>query len=371
MIRRVGIRYSLILLIGGASVALEAQVPVPFTSKDGRFMILANGRFEKLEPRSPRWTIAQDGRVIYLDHEERLRVFHAEGRRLYELGQAPTGPFKASRNRVAWTVADTLKTLSAGKAKVVATGVDRYDVSDSLVVFHDSVRHELNAIWQGRVIPLAEVERGSTAPQWSMGTNTVTYFDRGAHRLFLFHRGAVSVLADSTSLGMAVNGEDLVGFWDDHARQWKVLDRGREEVLSDMRPMSAKAGRRMIAFVDGGGRLRCYSNGTVHQLTDTMPTEYWMEDDLLLYLKGGSLMLFHGTGPVVVERYVPERWRIWGDRLVYLDINRELRGVEQGQRVRYGNEAAIPTFELYEDAVLYPSPTGVITVIRKGRKFLY
>ncbi|MEX1132290.1 MAG: hypothetical protein WEC15_03625 [Flavobacteriales bacterium] len=350
---------------------LSAQVPVPFTSKDGRFMVFANGRFEKLEPREPQWSVAQEGRVIYLDHEGRLRVFHAEGRRLYELGACSMGNVKASRNKVAWTVGDTLKTLSAGKAKVVATGVERFSVSDSLVVYHDSARHELNVLWRSEVLPIAEVEQGTEAPQWSVGTNTLTFFDRSTFRLFLFHRGKLRVLADSTDLGMAVNGEDLVGYWNSLDQQWKVLDSEREDVLSDMRPISAKAGRRMIAFVDGTGRLKCYSNGIVHTLSDTIPTDYWMQDDVLLYLQGGSLMIFQPTGSMVVERYVPERWQVWGDRLVYLDINRELRGIEEGVRVRYGNEAAIPRFDLFGDAVMYPSPTGLITVIRDGRKHLY
>lgn len=334
-------------------------------------MVFANKRFEKLEPREPQWLVAQEGRVIYLDHEGRLRVFHAEGRRLYELGSAKAGSVKATRNKIAWTVGDTLKTLSSGKAKVVATGVERFSVSDSLIVYHDSARHELLAVWRNELFPIAEVERGTQAPQWSVGTNTVTFFDRSAHRLFLFEKGATRVLADSTDLGMAVNGQDLIGYWSTLTKQWMVLDEGRQDVMSDLRPISAKAGRRMIAFVDGTGRLKCYSNGIVHTLTDSIPTEYWMQDDLLLYLQGGSLMLFQPTGPMVVERYVPERWQVWGDRLVYLDINRELRGIEYGTRMRYGNEAAIPRFDLHGDAVVYPSPTGVITVIRDGRKHLY
>lgn len=357
--------------LGLSSLRLSAQVPVPFASNDGRFMVFANGRFEKLEPREPQWSVAQEGRVIYLDHEGRLRVFHAEGRRLYELGACSMGNMKASRNRVAWTVGDTLKTISAGKAKVVATGVERFSISDSMIVYHDSARHELNALWRGEVYPIAEVERGTQAPQWSVGSNTLTFFDRSAYRLFLFHKGKLRVLADSTDLGMAVNGEDLIGYWNATSQQWMVLDGEREDVLSDLRPVSAKAGRRMIAFVDGTGRLKCYSNGIVHTLTDSIPTEYWMQDDLLLYLQGGNLMLFQPTGSIVVERYVPERWQVWGDRLVYLDMNRELRGIEEGARVRYGNEAAIPRFDLFGDALVYPSPTGLITVIRNGRKHLY
>ncbi len=348
-----------------------AQIPVPFTSKDGRFMAFANGRFEKLEPREPIWSVAQDGRVVYLDHESRLRVFLPEGRRLLELGADRTGPVKASRASVAWTVADTLKVLSAGKAKVVATGVQRFSISDSLLVFHDSARHELSVLWRGEIIPVAEIQQGTDAPQWSLGSNTLTFFDRSANRLFLFRRGKVQVLADSADVALTVNGEDMVGYWNGPTKQWIALDGDRSEVLSELRPVSAKIGRRIMGFVDGTGRLKCYSEGIVHTLTDTIPTEYWVQDDLLLYLHGGSLMLFQPGGSMVVERYVPERWQVWGDRLVYLDINRELRGIQDGARVRYGNEAAIPRFDLYGTAVVYPSPSGLITVIDEGRKYLY
>jgi hypothetical protein len=126
-----------------------------------------------------------------------------------------------------------------------------------------------------------------------------------------------------------------------------------------------------VAFVDGMARLRCYTGGVVHKLTDSMPTDYWVQDDLLLYLQGGALHLFRPQGTVLVERYVPERWQVWGDRLVYLDINRELHGIENGEAVRYGNEAAIASFDLFGDAVFYRSPTGLMTVIRNGKKFLY
>lgn len=359
-----------LVMIAQQAIVL-AQIPVPFTYKDGRFMALANGRFEKLGSREPIWSVAQDGRVVYLDHESHLRVFLPEGRRLLELETGQTGPVSASRRSVAWTVADTLKVLSGGMAKVVATGVQRFSISDSLLVFHDSARHELNVLWRGEIIPVAEILQGTDAPQWSLGSNTLTFFDRSANRLFLFHRGKVQVLADSSDVALTVNGEDLVGYWNGPTKQWIALDGDRSEVLSELRPVSAKMGRRIMGFVDGTGRLKCYSEGILHTLTDTIPTEYWVQDDLLLYLQGGSLMLFQPGGSMVVERYVPERWQVWGDRLVYLDINRELRGIQDGVRVRYGNEAAIPRFDLYGTAVVYPSPTGLVTVIDAGRKYLY
>lgn len=365
------LRILFLLLLAPLALQVVGQVPVPFVSNDDRFMVFANKRFEKLEPRPPRQVIAQEGHVVYLDHEGRLRVFREEGRRLYQLEPAPPTALAHTRDRLAWTVADTLKTLSAGKGKVIATGVERFTVGDSMIVYHDSAANELRAWYRREVHVLADVEQGTKAPQWVQGGNTVTFYDRSTYRLFLFHRGGVHVLADSTDVGLTVNGTDLVGFWRSREKEWCVYDGDSTRVLSDMRPLSAKAGDRLLAYVDGAGRLRCYQDGRVHRLTDTIPTDYWVQDGLLLYLQGGALMLFDPLGPVRVEPYVPERWVVWGDRLVYLDINRELRSIEGGRRIRLANEAAIPRFDVYGDAVVYPSPTGTTTVLRGGRQYLY
>lgn len=350
---------------------ISAQVPVPFVSKDERFMVFANGRFEKLESRPPQQIFAQDGRVIYLDHEGRLRLFSAEGRSLHQLAARGVEHLTVSRYQVAWLQSDTLMVLKGTKAKAVATGVQRFSVSDSLIVYHDLEQGLLKGLWRNTTIDIAEVERDTDAAQWSLGGNTLTFFDRSAYRMFLLYEGVVKPLADSTDIGIAVNGLDVVGYWDGRSQQFKVRHAGREEVLSELRPVSAKAGDRMLAFVDGTGKLRCSTPRGLYLLTDTIPTAYWVQDDLLLYLQGGKLMLFREEGPMVVERYVPERWQVWAGRLVYLDINRELRGIENGKRVRYGNEAAIATFDLYGDAVVYPSPTGSMTVVRKGKSHVY
>jgi hypothetical protein len=334
-------------------------------------MVFANGRFEKLEPRPPRQVHVQDGRVIYVDHEGQLRVFTAEGRSLHQLESSGAERLTVSRTHAVWQKGDTLKSLQGNKAKVLATGVQRFSISDSLIVYHDNAQHVLNAIWRGQVLTIADIAQGTDAPQWSIGGNTLTFFDRAAHRLFLLQHGTVRQLVDSTDMGLAVNGQDVVGYWDGRTERFKVLHGTVVSVASELRPVSAKAGRNMLAFVDGGGRLRCSTPQGLFTLTDTIPTAYWVQDDLLLYLQGGSLMLFHKNGPLLVEHYVPESWQVWDDRLVYLDINRELRGIEAGRRVRYGNEAAIPRFDVYGDAVIYPSPTGFITVVRKGKSYIY
>ena len=91
----------------------------------------------------------------------------------------------------------------------------------------------------------------------------------------------------------------------------------------------------------------------------------------MLFVRGNALHLFDGSHAQRVERYVPERWQVEGGRLVYLDIDRALRGIVHGERVRFGTEANIRDFELFGDAVMYPSPTGLVTIIRRNRTYTF
>ena len=348
-----------------------AQVPVPIQTDAGDFLVLSEGRFERLERVAPTRVLAMEGQLVYMDDQGRLKVFIAEGRKLHLLRSAPIDELQCAGQRVVWRAADTLYTLRDGLVRTLATQVARFEVADSLVVVEDREHRELNVLWRGAVIPVAEILQDGDRPQWRTGSNTVTFFDKASRKLFLFEAGGVQVLTDSTDVGIVANGGGLTGYWDDLSDRFMVREQGRSHVASELRPVSAKAGDGILAFVDGIGALRCWSGGQLHTVTRTMPTDYWVQDSLLLFLQEGRLQLFRPEGNIVVEPYVPERWIVHGDLLVYLNINRELHAIRNGRRYRAGTESAIPTFDIFGDAVRYPSPTGTWTVIREGKSYIY
>lgn len=363
-------RILLALVIGSLVPAASAQVPVPFTTAQDRFVVLANGRFEQLEPRPPLSVQAMDGQLAYRDHEGRLKLFLPEGRRLHLLDRGGGEP-RGTRRRIAWLSHDTLKGIREGRSHVLAVNVAHFEVSDSLVVLHDSALRELRVIHRGVQHPVAAIERGSDRPQWLLSRDQLVVFNKEARRLLLFNGGRLRTLCDSTDLGVAVAGGGVVAWWDGHARVFKALHAGREHELSDLRPASAQAGDGLVAFVDGNGRLKCFERGVTHRVLNEVPSAYWVKDSLLLYLDRGRLMLFHNGSSMLVEPYVPERWQVEGALLAYLDMNRELRGVANGERFRFGTEAAIRTFELFGDRVVYPSPLGHMVVATRRREWTY
>lgn len=348
-----------------------AQTVVPFTSNVDRSMVFAGKRFMEVDARPPQRVFAMDGALLFQDHDGHLGYFEVEGRKASVIERAPVQEIQVSGNRAAWRMHDTLKVLRSGASQLVATGVERFNVSDSLVVFHDSIEHELVTLWRGQRIPLATLEQGSDRPQWTQGGNTVTFYNRSTRSVSLFHHGQLRTLTDSTDVGIAVNGTDILAYWDDVRDEFMGEANGAPVRLSGMKPIDAQAGDGLLAFVDGTLKLKCWSGGDVITLTDSMPSQFWVKDRTLLYLWAGVLMVLGPEGPIAVEDYVPEKWQVDGDLLVYLDINRELRGIQNGKRLRFGKEAGIDGFELFGDAVLYRSPAGPITVVRNGRSYTF
>lgn len=353
-----------------AVARLSAQVPVPFVTAEDRFLCFANGRFENLEPRPPAMVHAMDGQLVYRDHQGQIKVFIPDGRRMHLLDRGGSNPI-GTRKRIAWLNADTLKTISEGRARAIATDVADFGVSDSLIVLHDTAMREMRVIHRRATHIVATVEGGSERPQWLLGPDALVFFNKEARRLSMYRRGKVRVLSDSTDVGIAVVGGGVIGWWDGHARVFKAIHGDREHELSDLRPASAQAGSGLIAFVDGNGRLQCFQAGVKHRVLDEPPTAYWVKDSLLLFLDRGRLMLFHHGTSTVVEPYVPEQWQVEGGLLAYLDINRELRGMEGGERFRFGSEAAIDGFELFGDRVRYRSPLGMTVVASRRRFWVY
>ena len=179
------------------------------------------------------------------------------------------------------------------------------------------------------------------------------------------------MLMDSADIGVSYCGRDIIAYWDDIRDEFIVGWKEGRKRLSGLRPINAKAGDGVLAFVDGTLKLKYWDGTEVVTLTDSMPSDYWVEDRVVLYLEAGRLKMMAPGGPVDVDEVVPEQWHVQGDGLVYLNANRELWGIFSGERMRFGKEAAIDGFEVFGDAVLYRSPKGPVTVIKDGRSFVF
>jgi hypothetical protein len=352
----------LVFLVLPAWVMTKAQAP--FVTSEDRFMVFSNGRFEKLEPRPPRRVFPMEGQVIYEDHDGRMKVFLSTGRKLYMLQKEGVGEVKATRQQLAWLATDTLKQVKAGRPEIVAIGVTSFSVFEQGIAYQSQDGPHI--LWRERTtaLPLHDMD------ELLVGGNTMLLTDT-MDNLILFHDGVLDLVSNGNDAEPLAAGRNVAAWWEP-GKGLVIHHAGRAEQVIQQRPVEIQAGHDLVAFRFDHPGLHAAVNGELRIISDATPSFFQVVDELVIYLLEGRLHIFSEGGTHVVENYVPEWWEVHGDRLVYLDINREMRGVQgDGTRLRLGKEPAVTDPAQFGEMVRYTSPTGNVTVIHGKRTYIF
>jgi hypothetical protein len=359
----------LVILAEGFLPQARAQTIVPVVTSTERFVAFMDGRFEELEPRPPKALHHLGDRLAYLTEAGDLKLC-TEGKVVVLDHGADLTPKRAGAFLV-WKHGNELRMAQEEGTKTLSKNAGEFSVSDSLIAWHDIGDAVLNVYWRGRSFPIADIEKGSEAPQWQCGPNTLVFYDRSIRRAMLFYRGTVKMLADSIDYARVSTGSDVVAYFDDKDDRFKVFDHGRLTPLEEFPPISFKAGAGIIGYVSNGGRFRCRVHGSTIDLSNAMPTEYWVQDSVLLYVENGKWRTVGENGPETIENYVPEQWAVHGSRVLYLDLNREPRMYRLGAREELSHDTGVKALGLFGDAVTWRDQLGNSRVWWRGRIYEY
>jgi hypothetical protein len=242
-------------------------------------------------------------------------------------------------------------------------------VQDSLVAYHDELGRTLSVYWRGQMIPLADVLMASEAPQWNAGANTLTFYNRDTRQVLLFYRGGTEILCESADYARVSCGGDVVAYMDDTDDLFKVFDHGERIELEPFAPIDFRAGQGIVGYTSATAALRCYMDHQVYSLSEYMPTAYYVQDSLITWVETGVWKTFNAGKVDVIERFVPESWQVQGAKVVYQDLNRELRMYHRGKRTVITKEAGVRNFQLHGDAVVWESNSGTVKVWWKGKVY--
>ena len=345
----------------------SAQGLAPFTTQQDRLFAFDNGAFTELSTRKPSMVRNIGGRLIYLTENGDL-VLYDEGRmQTIERGTRPK--VIASDGMAAYYVGTSLKVIGTNGAKSIAYNCADFNVQDSLIAFHDNAQHILGMYWNKQVLTVADVMSESDRPQWLAGPNTLLFYDHERRTIYLTYRGETFELCRTSDFARVSTGGDIVAYVNGDDQTFHVFDHGQDNMIHDFAPQNFQAGDGLVGFVDVNGALRCYNNGMLYDVSDFAPEQYWVQDSLLLFVEQGMLKVFRGDRVEVLERYIPEKWKVFGGLIVYLDLNRTVRSWQAGKRTQLSKEAAIADFELHRDVVLWRSNAGTTKVWWQGKVY--
>lgn len=347
----------------------SAQTIVPVITSTERFVAFMDGQFQELEPLPPKAVYHLGHRLAYVTQADELKLC-TEGK-VVLLDHGTDLSVKHAGSLLAWVHGSELLMAQEEGPKTLSKEVGAFSVSDSLIAWHDLQDAVLNVYWRGRSFPIADIEKGSQAPQWQCGANTLVFYDRSIRRAMLFYRGAVKLLADSIDYARVSAGSDVVAYFDDKDDRFKVFDHGRLAPLEEFPPISFKTGAGIVGYVSNGSRFRCRVHGSTIDLSNTIPTAYWVEDSVLIYVEDGKWRTVGDNGAETIENYVPEQWYVDGSRIVYLDLNREPRMYQHGAREELSHDAGVKALGLFGDAVTWRDQLGNSRVWWRGRVYEY
>jgi hypothetical protein len=343
---------------------LPAQIP--FTAADERFHVYCDGRFQLLEPRPPRRHVMLEGSLLYEDHTGRLKFFRSCGNGVQELQAGGVERLEGQGRWAAWTTGGMLHCLMGDTTSLLAEGVRDIAMSSGLLVHVDGRTTRVH--WSGGsvALPIAPTDTVSC----TLGDNTLLFTD-STGRLCLFHEGRLEVLHESAVV-LRTAGRDVaawyapgeLGVWTPNGVRLFPLPHA-------FIPARLDAGEGMVVVSFPSGNLHGVWDGEVKLVDERGATLVGAAGRICLYLLNGQLMMHDGEQVKRVEPYVPEWWRISEGGLIYLDINRELRSLGNGGRARLGREANVREPVLHGGAVMYRSAKGGITVLDRGRSYVF
>ncbi|HEX2615989.1 MAG TPA: hypothetical protein VHL57_00530 [Flavobacteriales bacterium] len=360
-------RYVLLLGPFLLALSLRAQTPVPLLTPTDRFLVFEDGTFTDLEARKPQAVFQNGDRLAYISDGGDLKLF--DHGRITVLQRGETVEMKGSRHQLAWKVGPSLRIPKGDGSTTLCHGAGSFFVTDSLIVYYDQLQRTVNAYWHDQVVPIADALMVDDVPGLQVGANLATLFDPAGRRVLLFQGGRTSILLDGVSEAPIAVGCDVVAYVDERDGSFHVMDKGQRLDLEAFPPTSFKAGSGLVAYITNTGAFRCYVNGNIYPLGDFTPSDYWVQDSVLLFVDQGQLKAFVNDRIEVVERFLPETWAICGNTIAYLDINRQPRLFRLGVRTLVSKEAGVKKFDLYPGALAYRSNSGVNKVWWRGRLY--
>ena len=344
-----------------------AQDLAPFITPLDHFMAFERGRFREVESRKPQQFVVAGDRIVYVDDQGRLKFYAEKNVTTTER----EGPFTliGSRGQVVFTSGSRLGIARATGSLMLSNDAADVSVSDSLVAWYDRASGKLNVCWRNDVFPAARIAGDAGLPQWQIGPNTMTFFDRSVRTAFLFYRGRITELCDSSDFGRVSCGGDVVAYWDGGQRRFMVMDHGERTVLEEFEPVDFQAGDGVVVYNDALVTFNVYRNGASQRLLDHMPTKYWVKDSTVVFVDRGMFWTEENGKPEVVEEFVPEQWEVHNGSIVYLSLNREIMEYRHGRREMLSRDASIARFDRFGNAVIYRNQLGTLKVLWKGRVY--
>jgi len=253
--------------------------------------------------------------IAYIDNKSDLYVYDGiDSERLTGLAN----DYKIGINMVAWNTGPIVSVWDNGEKRTLTRFGNRYEISDSLVVFEDQRDNVVRVYYNGNIYDLYYSVTDLFFPQ-NIGSNTVAFRGNG-NVYYAFIRGEIVEIGVFNEPIEFASGGNLVAFNDPFNQSFAVAF--QDQVL-DVEPIMVKdyqVGYDQLVYTDRNNNLKAYINEELITLS-SYPIFYKVFRDMVVWGENGVLYTYNGGKRYEIANYIPEEYKIRDGIVAFRNLN--------------------------------------------------
>ena len=147
-------------------------------------------------------------------------------------------------------------------------------------------------------------------------------------------------------------GRDIIAYMDIPDQAFNVFFRGEVTQLETFQPRSFQVGDEILAYVDNLGKLKYFENGEVKTISSYEPKFYNVEDKVLIFEEQGFLKTVCNGQVYIVERYIPQPYKIDWNTIAYLDQSSFVKAFQNCEPVTISYEK-VKEISMIRNLIIY------------------
>lgn len=341
----------LLVIISGFMLQGQSQYLAAFNDYVNHFWAFEAGMFQELEYLEIQEYQVGGILIAYIDNGSNLKVYsHGEVETL--LTGSPI-EFHATDYLLGYSMYEQLNVYDNGDARLLSTQCGGYVVADSLIGWYNQIAKTIEVYYNGEVYTLEDGLIYNPIETFKYGDNTLAYIQSSTKEFKIFYQGEVIVLDQFVQDLVFEAGRNIVAYIDIPDQTFKAFFNGEEYDVETFKPKSFQVGDEMLAYVDNLGRLKFFDGYKIIELSSYEPEFYTVVDRKIIYEEQGFLKTYCNGQIYVVERYIPQPYRVDFNTIAYLDQNRFVKAFLPNCEPATISFEKVQEVDLIRDLIIY------------------
>jgi len=349
---------------------VQAQPLSAYVNLQNQVIVWDDGVIRKIDYLTPISMKIGRTAIPYLDNSRSFKIYYGGGVRTINIGF--TNEYHVSDNLVAFLNARSLNVFDNGTVKNLSLRVEDFRLGDSILLFHDGVRNEYKAYYNGEIYPIENFLAGNAIDVVKVSDNIAAY-DNYANQFRIFFRGNIIAQEDYAVSSFDV-GRNTVAYVDIN-RQFKIFHNGQTIIAEDFPPESYLVGDNVVAWVSNDGYFKIFYEDSIRTIGFFRP-DYRIGDNVVAYRDGGGYFkVFYKGDIVTLESYYPENYVVQYNSLAYVNRANVLRFFSEGEvydvSTMFNNEtqSGQESWQLTYDVLKYRVGLNLYRIYYRGSEY--